>query len=110
MATPTVLEKSFQEFIKQGHTLREIQRGMTELCSRVGDFERKRGDWNTRERNIISKIRKLLGNENKSDEDSEFEISNEETPHHIPDTQQPSTSKGLDISLSDGELDSKVIR
>ena len=43
MAAPTVLEKSFHEFIKQGPILREIQRGMTDLCSRVGDLEHKRG-------------------------------------------------------------------
>ena len=29
--------------IKQGPILREIQRGMIDLCSRVGDLERKRG-------------------------------------------------------------------
>ena len=78
---------------------------MADLCSRVGDLERKRGwssscDSNTSERNI-SKKRKLL--ENESDEDSDIEVSNEET-HHIPDTQQPSTSKELDNILSDGEL------
>ena len=42
MAAPTVLEKSLQELIKQGPILREIQLGMTDLCSRVGDLERKR--------------------------------------------------------------------
>ena len=42
MAAPTVLE-SLQEVIKQGPILREIQHGMTNLCSRVGDLERKRG-------------------------------------------------------------------
>ena len=81
---------------------------MTDLCSRIGDLERKRRrssscDRNTSERNI-SKKWKLLGNESESDEDSDIEISNEET-HHIPDTQQPSTSKELDKLLSDGELD-----
>ena len=94
MAGPNVLE-SLQEVIKQGPILREIQRGMTDLCSCVGDLERKRGrssscDRNTSERNIISKKRKLLQNESESDEDSDMEVSNEET-HHIPDTQQPST-------------------
>ena len=49
---------------------------MTDLCSRVGDLERKRGrsssfDWNTSERNI-SKERKLLENESESDEDSDI--------------------------------------
>ena len=42
MAAPNVLE-SLQEVIKQGPILREIQRGMTDLCSLVGDLERKRG-------------------------------------------------------------------
>ena len=42
MAAPNVLE-SLQEVIKQGPILHEIQRGMTDLCSRVGDLERKRG-------------------------------------------------------------------
>ena len=46
----------------------------------------------------------MLGNKSESDEDSDIEISNEETPHHILDTQQPSTSKELDNILSDGEL------
>ena len=55
----------------------------------------------------VSKKRILLGNESVSDEDSGNEISNEETPHHILDTQQPSTSKELDKILSDGELDSE---
>ena len=71
MAAPNVLE-SLQEVIKQGPILREIQHGMTDLCSRVGDLERKRGrssscDRNTSERNIISKIQKLLQNESESD-------------------------------------------
>ena len=92
MAAPNVLER-LQEVIKQGPILREIQRGMTDLCSRVGDLERKRGrssscDRNTSGRNIISKKRKLLQN-------------------NIPDTQQPSTSKELDNILSDGELASE---
>ena len=43
LAAPTVLEKSFHEFIKQGPISRDIQRGMTDLCSRVGDLERKSG-------------------------------------------------------------------
>ena len=34
-------------------------------------------------------------------------LSNQETPHHIPDTQQPSTSKKIDNIISDGELDSE---
>ena len=38
--------------------------------------------------------------------DSDIEVSNEET-HHIPDTQQPSTSKDLDNILSDGKLESE---
>ena len=81
------------------------------MCSRVGDLERKRGrssscDRNTSEWNIISKKLKLLQNESESDADSEIEVSNEET-HHIPDTQQPSTSKELDNILSDGELASE---
>ena len=110
MAVPTVLEKSFQEFIKQGPILREIQHGMTDLCSCVGDLERKRGsssscDRNTSEKNK-SKKWKLLENESESDMDSDIAVSNEET-HHIPDTQQPSTSKELDNILSDGELDSE---
>ena len=110
MAAPNVLE-SLQEVIKQGPILREIQRGMTDLCSRVGDLERKRGrssscDRNTSERNIISKKRKLLQNESESDADSDMEVSNEET-HHIPDTQQPFTFKELDNILSDGELASE---
>ena len=107
MAAPTVLETSLQEFIKQGPILREIQCGMTDLCSRVGDLECKRRRSsscarNTSERNAISKKWKLLGNE--SDEDSDIEISIEETSHlHIPE-KQPSTSKELDKLLSDGEL------
>ena len=57
MVAPLVLEKKLKEFIKQGPILREIQRGMTDLCSRVGDLERKRVrfyscDRNTCERNI----------------------------------------------------------
>ena len=83
---------------------------MTELCSRVGYLEHKRGRSTSRYRNTsernISKKQKLVENESESDEDSDFEISNEET-HHIPDTQQPSTSKELDNILSDGELDSE---
>ena len=47
----------------------------------------------------------MLENESESDEDSDIKVSNEET-HHIPYTQQPSTSKELDNILSDGELDS----
>ena len=110
MMAPNVLE-SLQEAIKQGPILREIQRGMTDLCSRVGDLERKMGrssssGRNTSERNIISTKRKLLQNQSESDEDSDIEVSNEET-HHIPDTQQPSTSKELDNILSDGELASE---
>ena len=110
MAAPTILEKSLQEFIKQEPILREIQRGMTDLCSRVGDLERKKGrfstcDRNTSERNI-SKKRKLLENEMESDEDSDIKVSNEET-HHILDTQQPSTSTELNGILSDGEQDSE---
>ena len=73
MAAPSVLE-SLQEVIKQGHKLREIQRRMTDLCSRVGDLERKRRrssscDRNTSERNIMSERRKLLENESESNED-----------------------------------------
>ena len=45
MAAPSVLEKSLQEFIKQGTILRTIQRGMTDLCSCVGDLELKRGGY-----------------------------------------------------------------
>ena len=52
----------------------------------------------------------MLGNESESDnsvEDSDVEISNEETLHlPIPDIERPSTSKELDKLLSDGELDS----
>ena len=55
------------------------------------------------ERNIISEKRNLLHNKSESDDGSDIEVSNEET-HHIPDTQQPSTSKELDNILSDGEL------
>ena len=66
-------------------------------------------DRNTSERNI-SKTRKVLGNESESDnsvEDSDVEISNEETLHlPIPDIERPSSSKELDKLLSDGELDS----
>ena len=110
MAAPTFLE-SLQEAIKQGSILREILCGMTDLCSRIGDLERKRGrssssDRNTSERNIISTKRKLLENQSESDEDSDLEVSNEET-HHIPDTKQPSTSNELDNILSDGELASE---
>ena len=113
MAAPNMLE-SLQEVIKQGPILREIQRGMTDLCSRVGDLERKRGrssscDRNPSDRDIINKKRKLLQNvenESESDADSDIEVSNKET-HHIPDTQQPSTSKELDNILSDGELASE---
>ena len=42
MAVPTVLEKSLPEFIKQGPILREIQRGLADLSSYVGDLERKK--------------------------------------------------------------------
>ena len=56
---------------------------------------------------ILVKKRKLLENKSESDEDSDIEISNEETPHHIPDTQQSFTYKELDNILSDGELDSE---
>ena len=55
---------------------------------------------------ILVKKRKLLENEMESDEDSDIEVSNEET-HHIPDTQLSSTSKELNSILSDGELDSE---
>ena len=72
-----------------------MQKGRSSSCDR-----------NTSERNI-SKKRKLLENESESDEDSDIEMSNEET-HHILDTQQPSTSKELDRIMSDGELDSEV--
>ena len=106
MAAPNVLES-----LQEGPILLEIQRGMTDLCSRVGDLERKRGrssscDRNASGRNIISKKRKLLQNESESDADSDIEVSNEES-HNIPDTQQPSTSKELDNILSDGELASE---
>ena len=47
----------------------------------------------------------MLENESESNEDSDIEVSNEET-HHIPETQQPSTSNQLDNILSDVELDS----
>ena len=47
----------------------------------------------------------MLGNESENDEDSDIKISNEETPHHIPDTQQHYTSKELDNILSDWEED-----
>ena len=64
MAAPNVLE-SLQEVIKQGPILREIQRGMTDLCSRVGDLERKRGrasscDRNTSDRDIINKKTEIV--------------------------------------------------
>ena len=73
---------------------------MPDLCSRVGDLERKRGRSSSfDERNTISKKRKLIQNESESDEDSDIKVSNKET-HHIPDTQQPSTSKELDNILS----------
>ena len=57
MAVPTVLEKRLQQFIKQGPVLREVQRRVTDLCSRVVYLERKRGrssscDRDTSERNI----------------------------------------------------------
>ena len=45
MASPNVVERfdrSLQEFLKQGRILREIQRGLTDLKSRVGSLERKR--------------------------------------------------------------------
>ena len=48
----------------------------------------------------------MLENESESDVDSDIAVSNEET-HHIPDTQQPSTSKELDNILSDGKLESE---
>ena len=112
MAAPTVLE-SLQKVIKQIPIIREIQRGMTDLCSRVGDLECKRRqssscERNTSERNIIGKKRKLLENESESEANSDIEVSNEES-HHIPDTQQPSTSKELDNILSDGELASEDV-
>ena len=107
-ATVTTVLESLQKSIEQGPTLRDIQLGMTDLCSRVGDLEPKRGrssscDRNTSERNIIIKKRKLLENESESDDDSDIEELNKET-HLIPDTQQPSTSKELDNILLDGEL------
>ena len=104
MAAPTVLEKSLQESIKQKPILREIQRGMTDLCSRVGDLECNRGPSSSCDRNTSK--RKLLDNESESDEDSDIEIINEET-HYFLDTQQPSTSKELDNIFSDGELGSE---
>ena len=60
---PLFWKKSVQEFNKQGPILREIQRGMIDLCSRVGDLARKREqsascDRNTSERNISKKKRK----------------------------------------------------
>ena len=45
MAVPSVLDrsdKSLQEFLKQGPILHEIQCGMTDLKTLVGDLERKR--------------------------------------------------------------------
>ena len=75
-----------KECIKQErHILREIQRGMTDLSSSVGDLEHKRrwsssSDRKTSERNISLKKWKVLGNESDhSVEDSDVEISNEET-------------------------------
>ena len=55
----------------------------------------------------ISKKRKLLVSESGSDKDSDMGLSSEETPYHIPDTQQPSPSKEIDNIMSDGELDSE---
>ena len=80
---------------------------MTALSSRVGDLEREMRwssscDRNTNKWNISEK-RKLLGNKSESDQDSDIELSNEETLHLlIPDT-QPSTSKELDKLLSHGD-------
>ena len=48
----------------------------------------------------------MLENQSEIDEDSDIEVSNEET-YNIPETQQPSTSKELDNILSDGELASE---
>ena len=48
----------------------------------------------------------MLEDESESDEDLHIEISNEET-HHIPYTEQPSSSNELDNILSGGDLDSK---
>ena len=50
MAAPNVLE-SLQEVIKQEPILRKIQRGMTDLCSRVGDLECKMGRFSSCDRN-----------------------------------------------------------
>ena len=60
-----VLEKKrLQEFITQGRILREIQRGITDLCSRVGDLVAKGGRSSSCDRNTskryISKKQKLL--------------------------------------------------
>ena len=62
--------------VSTGPILREIQCGMTDLCSRFGYLERKRGrpsscDRNTSERNISEK-QKVLENESKRDQDSDI--------------------------------------
>ena len=62
MAAPTVLEKRLQEFIKQGPILREIQRGMTDLCSRVRDLERKSGRASSCDRNTSESNKSKNGN------------------------------------------------
>ena len=61
-----------------------MQKGRSSSCDR-----------NTSERNI-SKKRKLLENESESDEDSDIEMSNEET-HHIL-----ATDKGLVDVVNEG--------
>ena len=60
MAAPSVLDrfdKSLQEFLKQG-PIQEIQRGMTDLKTCVGDLERKRkgSPINVRNNNKKTKI------------------------------------------------------
>ena len=81
---------------------------MTDLRSRVGDFEYKRRSSSSSIRDINEK-RNVLVNEGESDnsiEDSDVDKSNEETSRlPIPDMELPSTSKELDKLLSDGELD-----
>ena len=81
---------------------------MTDLSSRVGDFEYKRRNSSSSIRDINEKRNVLVieGESDNSIEDSHVDKSNEETSRlPIPDMERPSTSKELDKLLSDGELD-----
>ena len=113
MASPSVVErfdKSLQEFLKQGPILREIQRGLTDLKSRVGTLERKRK--NTEDRMSENKKQKLSSNLSGSElsdissESEEDNLMDSNTPNVSKASEHLSTAAELDHLLSDGELDS----